>query len=207
MKSRRVHALVMRAFDVTASAAALVVLSPVLAVVAVVTVVTMGRPVFFTELRAGRDGVPFRLVKFRTMREPLPHERGPEHDDVRLTAVGRVVRSSSLDELPTLWNVLKGDMAIVGPRPLPVRYLPRYSATHARRHEVRPGITGWAQVNGRNSLSWDERFDLDVWYVDHRSVRLDLRILLRTVTTVARREGISHGGHATMPEFRGSRPT
>jgi lipopolysaccharide/colanic/teichoic acid biosynthesis glycosyltransferase len=197
----------MRAFDVVASAVALAVLSPVLAVVALVTVATMGRPVFFTELRAGRNQQPFRLVKFRTMRKALPHEDGPEHDDVRLTAVGRFVRSASLDELPTLWNVLKGEMAIVGPRPLPVRYLPRYSATHARRHEVRPGITGWAQVNGRNSLSWDERFDLDVWYVDHRSVRLDLRILVRTVATVVRREGISHGDHATMPEFRGSRPT
>jgi sugar transferase EpsL len=197
----------MRAFDVVASAGALALLSPVLAVVALVTVATMGRPVFFTELRAGRHQQPFRLVKFRTMRTALAHEQGPEHDDVRLTTVGRFVRSISLDELPTLWNVLKGEMAIVGPRPLPVRYLPRYSATHARRHEVRPGITGWAQVNGRNSLSWDERFDLDVWYVDHRSVRLDLRILVRTVATVVRREGISHGDHATMPEFRGSRPT
>jgi lipopolysaccharide/colanic/teichoic acid biosynthesis glycosyltransferase len=196
----------MRAFDVAASAAALLVLSPVLAVLALVIVVTMGRPVLFTEQRAGRNQQPFRLVKFRTMRAPKPHEHGPEHDDVRLTAVGRFVRSTSLDELPTLWNVLRGEMAIVGPRPLPVRYLPRYSAAHARRHEVRPGITGWAQVNGRNALSWDERFDLDVWYVDHRSVRLDVRILARTVVTVARREGISHGEHATMPEFRGSRP-
>jgi lipopolysaccharide/colanic/teichoic acid biosynthesis glycosyltransferase len=204
MTTRAVHGFVMRTFDVVASAAALVVLSPVLAVVALVVRVTMGRPVFFTDQRAGRRGQPFRLVKFRTMRAPRADEQGYAHDAVRLTPVGRFLRSTSLDELPTLWNVLRGDMAIVGPRPLPVQYLPRYSAEHNRRHEVRPGITGWAQVNGRNALSWDDRLDLDVWYVDHRSVRLDARIIVRTVTTVVRREGISHAGHATMPEFKGS---
>jgi lipopolysaccharide/colanic/teichoic acid biosynthesis glycosyltransferase len=196
----------MRAFDVIVSTVALVVLSPVLVVVALVIMVTMGRPVFFTDLRAGLDAKPFRLVKFRTMRTPLPHERGYGHDAVRLTAVGRFLRSTSLDELPTLWNVFTGEMAIVGPRPLPVHYLPRYSAEHARRHEVRPGITGWAQINGRNALAWDARLDCDVWYVDHRSVRLDLRIIARTAATVARREGINHAGHATMPEFKGSGP-
>jgi lipopolysaccharide/colanic/teichoic acid biosynthesis glycosyltransferase len=206
MTTRPVHALVMRTFDVVASAAALVVLSPVLAVIALVVRVTMGRPVLFTDQRAGRDGQPFRLVKFRTMRAPSADEQGYAHDAVRLTSVGRFLRSTSLDELPTLWNVLQGQMAIVGPRPLPVHYLPRYSAEHNRRHEVRPGITGWAQVNGRNALSWDERLDLDVWYVDHRSVRLDVRIIVRTMVTVARREGINHAGHATMPEFKGSSP-
>lgn len=201
---RRVRDVAMRGFDVIASAAALLVLSPLLAAIAIVVLVTMGSPVLFRDERAGRGGAPFTLVKFRTMRALASHERSPDHDDSRVTRLGRALRSTSLDELPTLWNVLTGDMAIVGPRPLPLRYVHRYSPHQRRRLDVRPGITGWSQVNGRNSLAWDERFDLDVWYVDHRSVRLDASILVRTVSTVIGREGISHAGHPTMPEFRGS---
>lgn len=202
---RRVRDAAMRGFDVIASAAALLVLSPLLAAIAIVVLVTMGAPILFRDERAGRGGAPFTLVKFRTMRALAPHERSPDHDDSRVTRLGRILRSTSLDELPTLWNVLRGDMAIVGPRPLPLRYVHRYSPHQRRRLDVRPGITGWSQVNGRNSLAWDERFDLDVWYVEHRSVRLDARILVRTVSTVIGRDGISHAGHPTMPEFRGSK--
>lgn len=182
----------------------LVLGAPVLVAVALGIRLTMGAPVLFRQERAGRRGQTFRLVKFRTMRHPRPGEEGPESDAVRLTRLGRLLRSTSLDELPTMVNVLRGQMSLVGPRPLPVRYLPRYSDDHARRHEVRPGITGWAQVNGRNNLTWDDQLDMDVWYVEHQSLGLDLRILLRTATTVLRRDGISQEGHATRPEFAGS---
>jgi lipopolysaccharide/colanic/teichoic acid biosynthesis glycosyltransferase len=138
------------------------------------------------------------------MRNPRPGEEGPESDEARLTGFGRFLRSTSLDELPTMVNVLRGQMSIVGPRPLPVRYLPRYSEAHARRHEVRPGITGWAQVNGRNALTWDDQLDMDVWYVDHRRLALDLKIMAKTAATVVKRDGISQEGHATRPEFPGS---
>lgn len=146
----------------------------------------------------------FDMVKFRTMRNPRPGEEGPEHDAARLTRLGNLLRATSIDELPTLINVVRGQMRLVGPRPLPVRYLPRYSEHHARRHEVPPGITGYAQVSGRNNLSWDDQLDLDVWYVDHRSFRLDMKILFQTVTAVLKRQGISQDGHATRPEFPGS---
>lgn len=172
-----------------------------MAVVAVIIRVTMGRPVLYRQRRAGRGGRPFELVKFRTMRVAAPGYDDPRFDKDRLTAVGIALRASSLDELPTLWNVVRGDMSLVGPRPLPVRYVPRYDATQARRLEVRPGVTGWAQVNGRNRLPWDERFRLDVWYVDNLSLLLDLRIVARTVRQVTRREGINPEGEATMPEF------
>lgn len=186
------------------AATVLVLGAPVIAVVAVLVRVQLGSPVLFRQERAGRDGKTFEMVKFRTMRNPKPGEEGPEFDAVRLTKFGQFLRSTSLDELPTMVNVLKGDMAIVGPRPLPVRYLPRYSEHHARRHEVRGGITGWAQSNGRNNISWDEQLDMDVWYVDHRSLRLDLQIIARTAKTVLRRDGISEEGHATRSEFPGS---
>lgn len=179
--------------------------APLILLVALMIRWNMGAPVLFRQARAGRDGRTFELVKFRTMRDPRPGEtHDPETDAARLTSFGRLLRSTSLDELPTMLNVLRGDMSLVGPRPLPVRYLPRYSGHHSRRHEVRPGITGWAQVNGRNGLSWDEQLDLDVWYVDNKSLRLDLQIMGRTATTVLRRDGISHEGHATRPEFPGS---
>lgn len=170
---------------------------PVAAVVAVLVAAVLGRPVFFCDMRAGRHGRPFRLVKFRTM---LPGD-GP--DGERLTRFGRFLRATSLDELPELWNVLRGDMSLVGPRPLPVRYLPRYTPWQNRRHEVRPGITGWAQVNGRNALDWDEKFRYDVDYVDGRSLWLDAKILLMTAVQVLLPRGISHKGSDTMPEFTG----
>jgi lipopolysaccharide/colanic/teichoic acid biosynthesis glycosyltransferase len=176
----------------------------VLAVVAVAIRATMGAPVLFRQKRAGLRGAPFEVVKFRTMRTAEPGDDGPDTDEARLTRLGRLLRATSLDELPTLLNVLRGEMSLVGPRPLPVRYLPRYSPEHGRRHDVRPGITGWAQANGRNTLTWDDQLDMDVWYVEHKSVRLDMRIIAGTVTSVLRREGISHEGHATRPEFPGS---
>ena len=162
----------------------------------------MGRPVLFRQLRTGRNGALFTLVKFRTMRTAAPGE-GIDQDAQRLTALGRFLRATSLDELPTFWNVLRGDLSLVGPRPLLPQYLDRYTERQARRLEVKPGVTGWCQVNGRNSLSWEEKFELDVWYVDHASLRLDLRILLLTVRQVLRREGVAAAGSATMPEFLG----
>jgi lipopolysaccharide/colanic/teichoic acid biosynthesis glycosyltransferase len=194
---------VSRGFDVLVAGAVLVLGLPVLAAIALAVRVSMGSPVLFRQARAGRGGESFELVKFRTMRAAAPGE-GPETDGIRLTKVGKALRASSLDELPTMVNVLRGDMSLVGPRPLPIRYLSRYSVDHARRHEVRPGITGWAQANGRNALSWDDQLDMDVWYVDHRSVGLDMRIIAATVRGVAKRDGISHEGHATRPEFPGS---
>lgn len=166
----------------------------------------LGSPVFFRQIRPGLHAQPFQMIKFRTMTDA----RGPSgqllSDSDRLTPFGRFLRSSSLDELPELWNVLKGDMSLVGPRPLLMEYLPLYSPEQARRHEVRPGITGWAQVNGRNSLSWEEKFKLDVWYVDHRSLWLDIKILWLTVRKVLVREGISGEGEATMSKFTGGKP-
>jgi lipopolysaccharide/colanic/teichoic acid biosynthesis glycosyltransferase len=198
---RRRYDVTKRALDVTVSAVGLVVSAPVQVVTAGVVLVAHGRPVLFRQARPGRDGVVFELVKFRTMRHP---DATHMTDAERLTSVGRFLRSTSLDELPTLWNVLKGDMSLVGPRPLLVEYLPRYSPEQARRHEVRPGVTGLAQVSGRNGLGWEDRFALDVEYVDRRSWRLDLEILARTVRSVLRRQGISGGGEATMSVFMGS---
>jgi len=184
-----------RVLDVAAVVLTAVVWVPLLLLAMMVVRAALGRPVFFVQERAGRDGRPFRLVKLRTMRE------GDAPDAERLTRVGRWLRATSLDELPELWHVLRGEMSLVGPRPLPVRYLPRYSPQQARRHEVRPGITGWAQVNGRNSLTWEERFAYDVWYVDHMGFWLDVKILWRTVWQVLARRGISAEGEATMGEF------
>ncbi|HEY7072340.1 MAG TPA: sugar transferase, partial [Acidimicrobiales bacterium] len=158
-----------RALDVIVAGTLLVLCSPVLAPAALAVRVRLGRPVLFRQKRAGRDGIPFELIKLRTMLPEDPNDSGPDSDRRRLNPLGRFLRATSVDELPSLVSVLRGDMSIVGPRPLPVRYLTRYSARHARRHEVRPGLTGWAQVNGRNALPWDERLDLDVWYVEHRS--------------------------------------
>lgn len=201
MRPDRAHDTVKRALDITVSALALVASAPVQVAIAGVVLATHGRPVLFRQARPGRDGFVFELVKFRTMRLP---DADHVTDAERLTPVGRFLRSTSLDELPTLWNVLRGDMSLVGPRPLLVAYLDRYSPEQARRHEVRPGITGLAQVSGRNALSWEERFELDVQYVENRSPRLDLSILARTVAAVVRRQGISGEGEATMHEFLGS---
>ncbi len=185
----------------TAAAVGLVILSPLLLALAGWVWIAMGRPVLFRQARPGLGGRPFSLVKFRTMSVA----RTADVDDAsRLTRVGQFLRSTSLDELPELWNVLRGEMSLVGPRPLLMEYLPLYSADQARRHAVRPGITGWAQVNGRNAVSWPERLALDGWYVDHLSLALDLRILWRTAAQVVRREGISQPGHATMEPFRGN---
>ncbi|MEH0841658.1 sugar transferase [Micromonospora sp. CPCC 205711] len=190
-----------RALDILLASLALLVLSPVLLVVSVAVALVMGRPVLFRQIRPGLHGRLFELRKFRTM-EPI--RAGRVSDGERLTGFGRWLRSTSLDELPTLWNVLRGDMSLVGPRPLVVEYLERYTPEQARRHEVRPGITGLAQIRGRNALSWEEKFAYDVRYVDTRCLRLDLRILLETVVKVLRRQGISADGHATAPEFLGT---
>ena len=193
-----------RWLDIGVAAAALVLLSPLLALVAAGVRARLGNPVLFRQPRPGRHGVPFTLFKFRTMTEDLDVDGELLPDADRLPAFGRFLRSTSLDELPELWNVVCGDMSLVGPRPLLTKYLTRYTADQARRHEVRPGITGWSQVNGRNALSWGDRFAMDVWYVDHHSFGLDLRILALTVRAVLRREGISGMDTATMPEFVGS---
>ena len=193
-----------RALDLTLSLPALVVLAPVGAVVGSAVRWRLGSPVLFRQARPGRDGRIFELIKFRTMRDARDERGDLLPDDERLTPLGRSLRSLSLDELPTLWNVVRGEMSLVGPRPLLVKYLERYSRDQRRRHDVLPGITGWAQVNGRNALSWEEKFDLDVWYVENVSLKTDVAILLRTVTQVLGRRGIAAEGHATMPEFEGN---
>ena len=195
-----------RAFDVVAAAAGLAILAVPMLAIAVAVRMCLGKPVLFTQLRPGRHGIPFRLIKFRTMRPAVDAEGRPLPDEQRLTRLGQFLRAASLDELPELWNVLRGDMSLVGPRPLLMEYLPLYTPEQARRHEVRPGITGWAQINGRNSLSWEEKFELDVWYVDHASFWLDLKIIALTVWKTLRRDGINPTGHATMPDFMGSAP-
>ncbi len=195
---------VKRLLDITASAAGLLCLLPVVLIVVCAVRLKMGSPVFFRQQRPGLLGKPFYLIKFRTMRALRPGEDAAASDADRITRLGRFMRAASLDELPTLWNVLKGDMSLVGPRPLLMQYLERYTPGQARRHEAKPGITGWAQVNGRNALSWEDKFRYDVWYVDNRSLLLDLKILFMTLVKVLRREGISHAGEATMPEFMGS---
>jgi lipopolysaccharide/colanic/teichoic acid biosynthesis glycosyltransferase len=193
--------LAKRAFDVAASFIALAVLSPFLLVIAALVRAKLGSPVLFAQQRPGLRGQVFTLWKFRTMTDKRDQSGNPLPDSERLTEFGRFLRSTSIDELPELWNVLRGDMSLVGPRPLLVSYLPRYTAEQARRHEVRPGLTGWAQVNGRNAASWEDRLRLDTWYVDHRTLLLDLHIVLRTVTIVLRREGISGADSVTMAEF------
>lgn len=195
--------MVKRTIDIFASGAALALFSPLFLLIAILVRMQMGSPVFFRQIRPGLHGVPFTMIKFRTMRDSLDATGRPLPDSERLTGLGRFLRSTSLDELPELWNVLKGDMSLVGPRPLLMEYLPLYTEEQARRHEVRPGITGWAQVNGRNAISWDEKFALDVWYVANRSVWLDMKIILLTFRKVLKREGISAQGEATMPRFRG----
>jgi len=193
-----------RTLDLALSTLALVLLSPILAVIALFVRIKLGSPVLFRQQRPGLHGKPFTLLKFRTMTDARDADGNLLPDEQRLTSFGQFLRRTSLDELPELFNVLKGDMSLVGPRPLLMQYLERYTPEQMRRHEVKPGITGWAQVNGRNALSWEEKFALDVWYVDHLSLRLDLKIILLTVWKVLRREGISQDGFATMPEFMGT---
>lgn len=197
-------ALLKRLMDICLVSVALVVLALPMLVIALLVRLNLGRPVLFRQQRAGLHGKPFTLIKFRTMRDMRDEKGELLPDEKRLTRFGKWLRSTSLDELPELFNVLKGEMSLVGPRPLLLEYLPRYNAQQARRHEVKPGITGWAQVNGRNALSWDEKFRLDVWYVDHWNIWLDIHILLLTLWKVLKREGISAEGSATMPVFMGT---
>jgi sugar transferase EpsL len=192
-----------RLLDLAFTVPGIVVASPIMAVTAVVVRLFLGKGVLFRQERPGLHGKPFKLIKFRTMLDSRDSAGRLLSDGERLTTVGRVLRALSLDELPQLWNVLRGDISLIGPRPLLMQYLPRYTAEQARRHEVRPGVSGWAQVNGRNAISWDEKFRLDVWYVDNLSFWLDMKILLLTVWSVFRRSGIRASGHATMPEFLG----
>ena len=193
-----------RLFDLAVAVSLLTMLSAPLLLLALVVRITLGGPVLFRQVRPGLHGRPFRMIKFRTMTDARDADGALLPDAQRLTPLGRFLRATSLDELPELWNVIRGDMSLVGPRPLLMEYLPLYSAEQARRHEVRPGVTGWAQVNGRNSLSWERRLEMDVWYVDHQSFWLDLRILVMTVGKVVRRDGISADGEATMPKFTGN---
>ena len=193
-----------RLVDIIGALIGLVFFSAVMLAIAVAIVLTMGRPILFRQIKPGKGGNPFQMVKFRTMKTALNSEGNPLPDAVRITRLGHFLRSTSLDELPEFWNVLRGEMSLVGPRPLLMEYLPLYSPTQARRNDIRPGITGWAQVNGRNSLSWQDKFALDVWYVDHQTLSLDLRILILTLRKVIAREGIAGKGQATAEKFAGN---
>ena len=193
-----------RLFDIIASASGLIFLSPVFLILIYLIRKNLGEPVFFTQERPGKDGKPFKMIKFRSMRDAVDKDGNPLPDSERLTPFGKKLRATSLDELPELWNVLKGDMSLVGPRPLLMSYLPLYNEFQFRRHEMKPGVTGWAQVNGRNALSWDEKFAHDIWYIDHYSFWLDMKILFLTVKKVFIKEGISAEGEATMPYFTGN---
>jgi lipopolysaccharide/colanic/teichoic acid biosynthesis glycosyltransferase len=194
-----------RVFDVSASVLLLLICSPLLLLISALVRLQLGRPIFFRQTRAGLRGCPFELVKFRSLTNATGADGELLPDRERLTPFGKLLRRTSLDELPQLWNVLKGDMSLVGPRPLLMDYLPLYDRNQARRHDVRPGLTGWAQINGRNGLGWDEKFALDTWYVEHVSVKLDFKILLLTVRQVLLGKGISADGEATMPKFTGNR--
>ena len=193
-----------RLFDIVASASGLIFLSPVFLILIYLIRKNLGEPVFFTQERPGKDGKPFKMIKFRSMRDAVDKDGNPLPDSERLTPFSKKLRATSLDELPELWNVLKGDMSLVGPRPLLMSYLPLYNEFQFRRHEMKPGVTGWAQVNGRNALSWDEKFAHDIWYIDHYSFWLDMKILFLTVKKVFIKEGISAEGEATMPYFTGN---
>jgi len=193
-----------RLFDLGVALIALLLFAPLVALVALLIRLRIGSPVLFRQQRPGLHGRPFEMIKFRTMSDARDADGNLLPDAERLPRFGRLLRATSLDELPELWNVLRGDMSLVGPRPLLMEYLPLYNAEQARRHEVRPGVTGWAQVNGRNALSWDEKFALDIWYVDNRGLSLDLKILWLTVLAVLRPRGVSQAGHATMERFQGS---
>ena len=195
-----------RLFDLIMSIFLIIVLSPVIILAGLLVLVFTGRPALFKQIRPGYKGRPFTIYKFRTMTDDIDKEGSQLTDEERMTGVGRFLRKFSLDELPQLFNVLKGDLSFVGPRPLLMEYIPLYTPEQARRHDVRPGITGLAQVKGRNAITWEERFDLDIWYVDHWNFLLDMKILAETVSTVISREGISAEGCATMPKFTGSKP-
>ncbi len=196
--------MIKRTFDIVASLTGLILLSPVIAITAWQVKRKLGSPVLFRQVRSGLNGTPFEMIKFRTMLDAYDADNNPLPDSERMTSFGNFLRSTSLDELPELLNVLRGEMSVVGPRPLLIEYLPLYNAEQFRRHEVRPGVTGWAQINGRNALSWTKKFALDVWYVDNRSFLLDMKIILRTVRKVVVRDGISADGEVSMPKFNGN---
>ena len=193
-----------RLLDIVVSASALLLLSPLLLYLAYLIRKNLGSPVLFQQIRPAQGGKPFKMIKFRTMRDAVDKQGKPLPDSERLTPFGQKLRANSLDELPELWNVLKGEMSLVGPRPLLMEYLPLYNAQQMRRHEMKPGITGWAQINGRNATTWDERFAHDIWYIDHYSFWLDLKILCLTFKKVWQKDGISAAGEATMPKFTGN---
>ena len=196
--------MIKRLFDFCAALIALILFSPILFVVAIFVRQKLGSPVLFSQVRPGLEGKPFKMVKFRTMLNANDAQGNPLPDDQRLTKFGSFLRSTSLDELPELWNVIKGDMSLVGPRPLLMEYLPLYTQDQAKRHDVRPGVTGWAQINGRNAISWDEKFKLDTWYVEHRSFALDLKIIMLTIKKVIKRDGINAAADVTMTKFTGT---
>ena len=196
--------MIKRLFDITAATTALVVLSPIYAITAYKVKKNLGSPVLFLQTRPGLHGKPFEMIKFRSMKDATDTAGNELPDSERLTSFGQTLRNTSLDELPGLWNVLKGDMSLVGPRPLLMEYLPLYNDEQSRRHNLRPGITGYAQVNGRNAIGWDKKFELDTWYVDNQSLWLDIKILLKTVKKVVIKDGISADGEATMSKFTGS---
>lgn len=193
-----------RLLDLTAALFGLILLSPLILLLILLIRQKLGFPILFTQVRPGLHGKPFKMIKFRTMTDARNEDGNLLPDNIRLTAFGHFLRSTSLDELPELWNVLRGDMSLVGPRPLLMEYLSLYTPEQTRRHEIRPGVTGWAQINGRNAISWEEKFRLDVWYVDHQTFWLDLKILFLTIKKVFVREGISAKDEATMPKFTGS---
>lgn len=195
--------IVKRIFDFTASLSGLILLSPILIVVALLIRLNLGSPIFFTQDRVGKHNKVFKMIKFRSMKDGVDKDGNLLPDEMRLTRFGKILRSTSLDELPELLNVLKGDMSLIGPRPLLVDYLPLYNESQIRRHNVLPGLTGWAQINGRNSLSWNEKFNLDVWYVDNWSLILDIKIFFLTIYKVFKRDGISQEGNVTMERFNG----
>lgn len=199
--SRPAYTAAKRMIDLVGAALGMLILAPLLLAVSIAVRVALGAPVLFRQLRAGRGGLGFHIYKFRTMGDAYGPDGSPLPDEQRLGAFGRFLRSTSLDELPSLWNVLRGDMSLVGPRPLPVEYLPRYSEEQGRRHDVLPGLTGWAQIHGRNEVEWERRFELDTWYVRHATLWLDLAILVRTAVIVLSRKGVSAPGHATMTKF------
>ena len=199
--------MIKRVFDGVAASAALILFSPILFVVAVLVRQKLGSPILFTQVRPGLGGQPFKMVKFRTMLDAHDAQDNPLPDEQRLTQFGSFLRSTSLDELPGLWNVITGDMSLVGPRPLLMEYLPLYTPEQAKRHDVRPGITGWAQINGRNAIGWEEKFKLDTWYVEHQSFLLDIKIILLTIKKVLIRDGISAEGEVTMFKFTGTHGT
>lgn len=193
-----------RAVDLILGITAVILLSPILLITAILVSQKLGSPILFTQVRPGKDGKPFKMVKFRTMRDAIDAQGNPLPDAERLTPFGRRLRSTSIDELPELWNVIKGEMSLVGPRPLLMEYLPLYNQEQAKRHDLKPGMTGWAQINGRNAISWEDKFKLDTWYVQHQSLWLDIKIMALTVKKVLVRDGISADGEATMTRFTGS---